>query len=203
MPPRPRVTDAELLDAARSVFLELGVEATTAAVAARAGVSEALVFKRFGTKEALFERAMTGVRPRWLADLEDEGLPFPDQLERIGIGLIETMRAEMPRSMLKWSRNPAAMHHSATGPGPVAGTKLLAAWFERQMDAGRVRRSDPEILARVFSGAIVAHAMGEMTGLSEQMPIATTTFVRGLVDALWRGARPEGAARPPTAGGAA
>lgn len=200
MPPRPRVTDAELLEAARAVFLESGVEATTAAVAARAGVSEALVFKRFRTKEALFERAMTGVRPRWIEALEVDDAPFPDQLERIGVGLIEAMRAEMPRSMLKWSRNPAGAHQATSGFGPVAGMKVLSAWLEGQMRKGRIRPSDPEILARVFSGAIVAHAMGEMTGLNEQMPIATTTFIRGLVDALWRGARPDGAPRPPAPG---
>lgn len=192
MPPRTRVTDAEILEAARAVFLEAGVEATTAGVAARAGVSEALVFKRFHTKEELFERAMAGVRPRWVAELEADHLPVPEQLERLALGLIEQMRTEMPRNMMKWSRHPGAMHGSNSAP--VMGMKLLSAWFEKQMQAGRIRPSDPEILARVYSGAIVAHAMGEMTGLHEQMPIATTTFVRGLVDALWRGARPE--ARP-------
>jgi AcrR family transcriptional regulator len=93
--------------------------------------------------------------------------------------------------MLAWSRNPN--DHWAGHPGeppPVTGMKILAAWFEREMRAGRVRRCDPELLARVFSGAIVAHSMSEMTGLAAHMPLASTTFVRGLVDALWNGIDP-------------
>lgn len=185
---RQRVSDEAILESAREVFLQAGVDATTAAVAQRAGVSEALVFKRFHTKEALFERALAAARPRWVDELERTDLDFPEQLEAVALGMIEHLRAEMPHSMLKWSRNPRQQPGSHQA---VQGMKVLSAWFEREMARGRIRRSDPEMLARVFSGAIVAFSMGEMTGLAEQMPIATTTFVRGLVDALWRGARPD------------
>ena len=189
--PRTPITDEHLLGAARAVFLEAGAGATTAAVAARAGVSEALIFKRFRTKARLFERAMAGGRPRWVGELERTDLPFPDQLERIATGMIESMRADMPSSMLLWSRNPGKPRFTTTASAPVVGMKILSAWFEAQMDAGRMRRSDPEMFARVYSGAIVAFSMSEMTGLAALMPLATTTFVRGLVDALWQGARPE------------
>jgi AcrR family transcriptional regulator len=194
MAPRTRTTDTEILDAARVVFLEFGSDATTAAVAARAGISEALVFKRFHTKEALFERALAGVTPAWVAELEATDRPFPEQLERLALGMIESMRAEMPRTMLLWSRHPGKARFEGLNSAPVQGMKILSAWFEAQMIAGRMRRSDPEIFARVYSGAIVAYSMSHMTGLAEQMPIATTTFVRGLVDALWMGARPDGRA---------
>lgn len=196
MPPRPRISDAQILDAAREVFLEAGSDATTLAVAARAGVSEALVFKRFHTKEALFDRAMAGVRPAsggrpaWVAELERADLSMPDQLERLALGMLESMRAEMPRNMMVWSRHPGNPHWSAGHSAPVQGLKLLSVWLERQMHLGRMRRSDPEMFGRVFCGAIVSHAMSEMTGLADQMPISTPTFVRGLVDALWRGACP-------------
>jgi AcrR family transcriptional regulator len=191
MPPRPRISDAELLEAARAVFLESGVDATTATVAARAGVSEALVFKRFGTKERLFDLAMAGARPRWVSELDDVAGPLPEQLERIAHAMLDTMRAEMPRTMMVWSRNPGQPRWSSgSASPPVQGIRILAAWFEEQILAGRMRRCDPELFAHAFSGAIVAHAMRDMTGLSEHMPLATTTFVRGLVDFLWRGVRP-------------
>jgi len=191
MPPRSRITDQQILAAAREVFLRAGADATTLAVAQEAGVSEALVFKRFGTKEHVFELAMAGTRPRWVGELEANGRTLPEQLEAVALGMIESMRAEMPRTMLVWSRNPEQAQRSPHFNAPVEGMKILSAWFERQMVAGRMRRSDPEIFARVFSGAIVAYSMSEMTGLAAHMPLATTTFVRGLVDALWQGARPD------------
>src|SRR5437773_5345651 len=48
------VSDDQLLDAARDVFLARGLDATAAEIAARAGISESLVFYRYKTKEALF-----------------------------------------------------------------------------------------------------------------------------------------------------
>ncbi len=59
----PRMSSAErrteLLAAARELFLAGGYRATTTlAVAQRAGVSEALVVKHFGTKENLYRQAL-------------------------------------------------------------------------------------------------------------------------------------------------
>jgi len=81
---RAAQTRARILDAARDLFLANGyARATTAAIAAQAGVSEAMLFAAFGTKagvlEALIGRAVTEDqapvalrdRPAW-ADLAAE-----------------------------------------------------------------------------------------------------------------------------------
>src|SRR5690348_5757472 len=52
------ITAEQILDAAREVFLEKGIRATTAEVAKRAGVAEGSIFKRFPTKHELFRNAM-------------------------------------------------------------------------------------------------------------------------------------------------
>ena len=189
---RSRIPDEALLDAARDVLMRDGVGATTAAVAEHAGVSEALLFKRFGSKEALVQAAMAAERPAWMAivDAAEGAGDLRGHLEAVGIGMIESLRQEMPRAMMLWSKSPGEHFAGPGDPPPVAGMKRLSTWFEREMRLGRMRRTDPEILARVFSGAIVAYAMSEMTGLAVHMPLASTTFVRGLVDALWFGASP-------------
>jgi AcrR family transcriptional regulator len=52
-------TEAELMDAARDLFLEQGYVATTLAqVAQRAGLAARTVYVRFGTKAALFRRVV-------------------------------------------------------------------------------------------------------------------------------------------------
>ena len=48
------ISDEQILDAAQAVFLEQGPQATTSAIADRAGISEGTIFKRFPTKQALF-----------------------------------------------------------------------------------------------------------------------------------------------------
>ncbi|MCU1279386.1 MAG: Transcriptional regulator, TetR family protein, partial [bacterium] len=52
------ISDESILEAARAVFLEHGLAATTAEVAKRAGVAEGSIFKRFATKAELFKAAM-------------------------------------------------------------------------------------------------------------------------------------------------
>lgn len=186
-----RITDEQILAAAREVFLRDGADAPTSAVASQAGVSEALVFKRFGTRQQLVARALIPPEPRWYAMLVPDPPDPPATLLDVALVMLEELREHMPMSMLAWSRDP--LDHWSKHPGeppPVTGMKVLAAWFERQMRAGRMRRSDPEIVARVFSGAIVSHSMSEMTGLASRMPIATTTFARGLVDLVWNGIAP-------------
>jgi AcrR family transcriptional regulator len=55
---RRRRTEANILDAARELFAELGFERTTIrAVAARAGIDPALVMQYYGSKERLFAAA--------------------------------------------------------------------------------------------------------------------------------------------------
>lgn len=53
-----QVTDEAVLKAARDVFVEKGYGASTREIAARAGVSEAVLYQRYKTKIALFFAAM-------------------------------------------------------------------------------------------------------------------------------------------------
>ncbi|GEL17120.1 TetR/AcrR family transcriptional regulator [Pseudonocardia asaccharolytica] len=63
-PRRPRdsaATRQALLAAASELFATVGYDATTVrAIADRAGVNQALLFRHFGNKEALFAEAVTG-----------------------------------------------------------------------------------------------------------------------------------------------
>src|SRR3954464_9885793 len=65
------IKDETILFAARQIFLERGIQATTAEVAERAGVSEGSVFKRFKSKLDLFRAAMEDklAEPDWTRQL--------------------------------------------------------------------------------------------------------------------------------------
>jgi AcrR family transcriptional regulator len=83
---RAEQTRTRILDAAQDLFLAYGyARATTAAIAARAGVSEAMLFAAFGTKagvlETLIGRAVAGDqapvalrdRPAWASLTAEQG----------------------------------------------------------------------------------------------------------------------------------
>ncbi|HEX6704788.1 MAG TPA: helix-turn-helix domain-containing protein [Albitalea sp.] len=60
---RPLFTDEEILDRARSVFLERGYAARTKQIASAVGLTWGAIAMRFVDKRSLFQRAMAGPQP--------------------------------------------------------------------------------------------------------------------------------------------
>lgn len=192
------IDDACILEAARAVFVERGIAATTAEVALRAGVSEGSVFRRFRTKQELFRAAMArGIpEPPWLATLHErvgQG-EMRAQLERLSLEAIEHLRIVVPLVMLSWS-NPAPnglpCELAEPNPPPLRVLRQLSAYFEAEMRRGRVRRQDPEIVARTFMGATWSYVQMELVFRAQAiLPLPAETFVRGLVELLHGGLDP-------------
>src|SRR5688572_11694182 len=197
---RPRSIDSErLLAVAREVFLERGIRATTLEVAERAGVSEGSLFHRFKSKEALFSAAMDfdheNAPGRLVAAVgEIEELEPAEALTRLSTALLEVGKVALPIMMMSWS-NP-----NLCGATPFDKKKAkfreflkaLAAYFERKMDEGKIRRLDAEVLARAFVGSVHHYCMTRiLMEESDGAVIPEGMFARGLVDLLLNGALPE------------
>jgi hypothetical protein len=67
--------------------------------------------------------------------------------------------------------------------------KHLSGLFQLEMDAGRLRRMDAEIVARTFIGAIHHYCMSRIMAPDASWILPEGMFVRGLVDLLLRGAQ--------------
>lgn len=194
---RPPSIDSErLLAVARDVFLERGIRATTLEVAERAGVSEGVLFHRFKSKEGLFSAAMDFDRDeaprRVLKAIEElEGLEVREGMIRLATTLVEVGRVALPIMMMSWSNpQPCAVplfDKKRSKFGEIL--KTLGGYFEQQMQNGKLRQMDPEVLARALLGAVHHFVMtrilledGDSTAMPEGM------FVRGLADLLLNGA---------------
>jgi AcrR family transcriptional regulator len=199
---RPTVIrDETIIDAARAVFLARGIRATTAEVAERAGVSEGSIFKRFKSKVELFQAAMGAQleEPEFLDKLAERvgHGDFRDNLFEIGTQAVAFFRTITPLMMMAWS-NPGAdglpCMMGQPNPPPLRILKKLTSFFEAEMRAGRLRRHDPEIIARMFLGSINNFVAFEILLKShEELPMAAETFVRGLCQTLWLGIAPASA----------
>jgi AcrR family transcriptional regulator len=195
-----KIKDEHILAVARAVFLEKGILATTAEVAKRAGVAEGSIFHRFKTKVALFQAAMHLGKelPAFLRNLDEATQAAERSLEEIlvdgGLEAVEFFRSLMPLMMMTWSNpDPNALPTPLRGPNPLPlrGLKHVAAVFEREMRAGRMRRHDPEIVARAYLGGIVHYVFLEIVlKAQDELPLPATTFVRGLVQLLFTGITP-------------
>jgi AcrR family transcriptional regulator len=193
------ISDETILDAARQVFLERGIQATTAEVAERASVSEGSIFKRFKSKIGLFRAAMGEQldEPSWLKQLPHRVGRHEDLREglfELGMEIVDFFRELMPLVMMNWS-NPGAdglpAIASEPDPPPLRALKSMTAFFEAEMRAGRLRRHDPEIIARTFVGGLNHFVFMDVVFRGrEELPLAQATYVRGLVNLLWKGIDP-------------
>ncbi len=90
------ISDAELLEAARLVFVEKGIAASTREIARRAGISEGVLFQRFTTKEDLFFAAMIPPTTDLGDLLTNPSLPPRERLEQVTLALTNYFRTTLP-----------------------------------------------------------------------------------------------------------
>jgi len=199
---RPQIlSDEALLEAAKRVFLEEGVGATTAAIARRAGISESVIFHRYKTKEGLFiavldQQMRVAPALEALASKVGQG-DIAETLFDLAMGIVEASKALMPFMTLaatmarasNWKLDQLRQRISRPQPVHVRSLELLEDFFDREAKARRLRAVDPALLARVFWGAVIQHIMEKVWwGLQEALPVSTPAYLRGLIDLLLSGA---------------
>jgi AcrR family transcriptional regulator len=199
---RPKtISDERILTAAREVFLEKGMAATTAEVAKRARVAEGSIFKRYSTKGELFKAAMhEGIEDvEFMRTLLAAG-PNDDPrrvLYKVALEAVQFMRRVLPLAMMSWSSGkdlPDLV--SGPDPPPLRVIKAIGAYLEREMKAGRVRRHHAEVVARILHGSIVSYVFLEVLLRAQgKMPMPVETYLRGLITILWSGLEPAPSAK--------
>jgi AcrR family transcriptional regulator len=181
------------LDVAREVFLEHGIRATTAEVAARAGVSEGTLFHRFNSKDELFRAAMRfnpDQVPEFLESLAK--LAGQEDLRKTLVTFAERMleigRVALPVMMMSWSNPTGEYNLEKTlkrAEGYRRAFRAVRGFFEAEMRGGRLRKMDPEVLTRIFMGSLHHYCLSELFGLMESGNYLTPPqFARGLADTL-------------------
>ncbi len=191
------LSEDDLLAAARDVFLERGLDATTVEIAERAGISESVIFHRYKTKEALFlavfdrELVLPEVFEH-LASAVGKG-EIAEHLFALGSGVVELSQSVLPFMMMAFS-SPTKLHqcHDRMRKPHTIRLKmvrLLSGYFEAEVRLDRLRAVDPEILARTFLGGVQHYVMSDFLERSaDGLPLAAGTYLRGLIDILLEGA---------------
>jgi AcrR family transcriptional regulator len=197
----PKITNEEILAAARQVFLEQGFGASTLVIAEKAGISEASIFKRFTTKQALFLAAM-GITetPKWVKTLSSDRpkAAFKSELTDICEQMFAFYQEVLPRVMMMMAQgNMPFPPQSMPVPPPIRDSRLLAEFLERAISQGYVRSCDAMTVADMIIGAITNYVMTQNMSklpipspLSKRKPIDSSIFVHNLIETLWIGIAP-------------
>lgn len=174
----------DVLRVAARVFLEDGLNASTVRIARLAGTSEATLFKRFKTKEALFEAAMDlelaagGWGDALIADAGKRE-PAANLTEAL-FGLLSRLGRVMPRMMLLRGaarhRKPGALGKDAP---PLRDARIIAQYLREEHRLGRLSVNEPEMHAHQMVGSIAHYVLlGETSGV---VPGKAGAFITHLV----------------------
>ncbi len=202
-----RERQASLIAAASSLFARKGFNGTTTReIAQAAGVSEALVFKHFPTKQALYA-AILEEKVTVTELLETIAASAGRRDDRQVFSLIAgyRIRPGVDSSLLRLLLFSALEGHELSdmffGKHHKVFYEHLAAYIQTRIADGAFRAVDPLLAARAFIGIVVHHRLvHEIFGVpmhrshDDTVSAYVDLFLQGLV--LDRPARPIGARVP-------
>jgi len=155
--PPPSVRD-RILAAAVAQVVEHGLDGFTVdAVALRAEVTPVTVYRQFTDRETLLCETLSQAPPREHAlALSLDGDDPEEDLSVFATSTLAFMRehGEVLRLALGAPRERMAQM-ARLHASPLGATRSLAVYLERQMDAGRLPRRDPDVLALAFVSTLL------------------------------------------------
>jgi AcrR family transcriptional regulator len=200
-----RERQASLIAAAASLFARKGFNGTTTKeIAKAAGVSEALVFKHFPTKRALYAAILAEkVTVNELLEAIEESARKRDDRRVFALIAGYRIRPGVDSTLLRLLLFSALEGHELSdmffGKHHKILYEHLAAYIRTRIEDGAFRAVDPLLAARAFIGMVVHHRLlHEIFGVPMHRTHADTVaayvelFLQGLT--LGNGARRSGAA---------
>jgi AcrR family transcriptional regulator len=187
VPTRPLRRDAErnrqrILDAARELFAERGLDVTLDDVARAAGVGVGTVYRRFADKEQLIE-ALFEERIGEILQLAHDSLEMEDPWEAFVFYMEHALELQaedrgLKEVLLSTDRGQARVQEVRVQIQP-----LLMQVLQRAKDAGVVRED-----LQVFDLALAQHAIGEVASFARD---ADSEVWRRLLTIFFDGVRPD------------
>jgi AcrR family transcriptional regulator len=202
------ISTERLLEVAREVFLELGIRATTSEVATRARIAEGTIFHRFKSKEELFRAAMNFDPDAALLLVEE--LParagtgdLRQTLVEFAEHFMDFGRVAIPVMMMSWS-NPESLCAERASERTSRYQRVLGAlssFFSTEMQLGRLRRAEPEVMSRMLIGSLHHFCMTELFVGEPRSRLTYREFAEQVVDVLLASDAVSAARQPGAEGG--
>jgi AcrR family transcriptional regulator len=186
------ISDDEILCAAREVFRQQGHTATTREIGQAAGISEAVLYQRFGSKDDLFFAAMAPKIPDIEALLGPENPPDDahEYLHAVVVRIGGYFREVLPlilHLMTHPSFDLAMLPRAKSADSNVCLRESLAERLASLLQRRRIATSSPEVTARLLVSIAHDWALGMV--LSPENCVQGDQELKKMVDVVWQGLR--------------
>jgi AcrR family transcriptional regulator len=194
---RGRQRSEEMLRTAADLFLEKGYEQTSVdEVIQRAGGSKTHIYREFGGKEGLFLAAvqyLCAEVQQPVQTLDVSGLPFETGLLQLSQALVRLLLAERHLALQRLVFAEASRFQK-TGEiwfagGPEVTHGIFSRFFAQAMQAGLMRRGEPDLVARLYCDMLSGHILDRAwLGIGEKpSPAVARRTIDAAIDLFFRG----------------
>ena len=190
----PAENRGRVLRAASESFMRHGYQASVDEIARRAGVAKQTVYHHFASKDALFKAVAHELTRGVLVELESGDGDVRAGLNRFalayrsralgaqGLATFRTVLPEVPRFR--------ALARAMYDAGAGQMVREIAAYLERAMRAGDLRRDDPQFAAELLLGMLAGHDRVKRLFGVERANGADEARSRQIVDCFLRAYQP-------------
>ncbi|MFO0580583.1 MAG: TetR/AcrR family transcriptional regulator [Polyangia bacterium] len=197
---RKLIEDDELLARVRAVLIKEGITVSSRQIAEAVGVSSAVLFQRYGSKENLLFAAMTPPAPDMKALLRRSGAREHGlaQLQQIAVGLLDYFR-QFVAVLAPLANHPSFSYESFRQRQPGSPLEQIIAelteTFEAQRQLGEIDCPDVGVL--VLNLIAVAHSLAMFERMGAHHGEFSKPLVADLARLLWSGIAPADQREPP------
>jgi AcrR family transcriptional regulator len=192
----------QILEVAAGLFAQQGFQGTTTKqIAERAGVTEALIFRHFPTKDELYWaviqskiKGASSPRERLAAKLQASG-PDADVLSGVAADILERRAKDqtLSRLLLYSALENHRLSHRFFRTYAASHYELLADFIRRRIAEGGFRPVDPVLAARGFLGMVIYHSWAqELFGGKRYQKFSVQQVSETLVEIWLRGMQQPG-----------
>lgn len=190
---RPKKTsDEDMLLATRSCIMRHGIGVSTQIIAKELGVSQATLFKRFGTKEVLLQKAL--LQPIFshsifqYLDQAPSDASVTEQIKDLAFALLRFFDEMLPNLMMLRSGGcdlPTLLQGDDTPP--ILIRKKLMNWVEALQIQNRIRYVSSETLALALLGSVQHRVFRRHIINDQSLCSSDEEYISGMVDLFWLG----------------
>jgi AcrR family transcriptional regulator len=191
------VRRAQIVEIARQLFAETGYRPTTTRQLARAaGVSDALMYRHFESKDdvlrAVVDQGLAGLAAMREAAAAGRDRPLAERLTILGRAFLEVLEAQVDLLVLYISEHRLLADDARLVGFIDLAASGLGAELAARAEAGEVRGDlDGYLFARSFMGSLVSFVLLQRAlGMDRVHPVTAEDYLAGLVDLYVRGAQP-------------